>query len=141
MKKTITDDRYEERGSPLCWVWLFIAAMWGMNLALRIAEGDADGVGLAAYLLLMLASGLCAVEWARYRLVVDEQGVFQQRGWAKLTLTWADIASVTVHNRVSLSKSTGVTFCTKQGKRLYVNKTEILPLVQRFARCPVRTDE
>ena len=138
MKKTVTEDRYEEQGSPMCWIWGFIGAMWLVQAILRTGDDSSLALQVCSWVC-VVCSFVTAVLWSRYRLVVDEKGVRQSQAGMTTELAWEELERVTVHNRVSFWKATGLTFCPSdpRKKKLYINRVELLPLVKRYADCPV----
>lgn len=142
MKKIVTEERYEEHGNPLCWIWLFIGSMWVVLLILRMTEGDSI-ISVVGSALCMAASFLNAWIWKGYHLVVDEKGIEVKEGRKVRVIAWQEIKRVTVHNKVSFAKATGLTFhmSDPNAKPLYINKKEeLLPLVKRYAAAPIEEE-
>lgn len=139
MKKIVTEERYEEYGSPMFWIYLFIGAMWVLMLILHIDDGDSV-VQVVCSAFCMAASFLTAWLWSGYHLVVDEKGIEIREGGKTTTIAWPEIERVTVHNKVSFWKSTGLTFhmLDPKAKPRYINKQdELLPLVKRYTELPI----
>ena len=133
MKKIATEERYEEQGSPMFWIYLFIGAMWVLMLILHIDDGDSM-IQVVCSAFCTAASFLTAWLWSRYHLVVDEKGIEVKEAGKVRTIAWSEIERVTVHNKVSFWKSTGLTFhmIDPKARPYYINKKdELLPLVKR----------
>ncbi len=136
MKMIVTDERYEQHGNPQCWVYLLLGVMWMVQAILRMSEGE-------NVLLIISNWGLAIwgtlIGWAamRYRLIVDEKGIEMRNGLQNVTLTWSEIERVTIHNRASFWKSAGISFHVAGKKPIYLTQTELLPLVKRYAACPI----
>lgn len=136
MKKIVTEDRYEAQGSPLCWIWGFIGLVWVMQSVLRMTEGE-GGLLVVFSWICAAASLLNAVIWMRYRLTADEKGLTMTQAWSTVSFTWEELEKVTVYNRVSFWKNTGLTFHPAGKKPFFVGSVELLPLVKRYADCPI----
>ena len=139
MKKIVTEERYEEHGSPMFWIYLFLGAMWVLMLVLHISDGD-SGIEVARSAFCTVASFLTAGVWSGYHLVVDEKGIEVKETGRVRTIAWNEIERVTVHNKVSFWKSTGLTFhmLDPRAKPYYINKQdELLPLVKRYTDLPI----
>lgn len=139
MKKISTEERYEEHGSPMVWIYLFIGVMWVLILALRIDDGDSVGQ-VVFNAVCAVTSFLAAGAWSGYHLVVDEKGIAVKEAGKLRTIAWNEIGRVTVYNKVSLWKATGLTFhmTDPKTKPLYINKQdELLPLVKRYTELPI----
>lgn len=136
MKKIVTDERYEMQGSSMCWIWLLIGLLWLMQSVLRMTEGE-GGLLLVCGWICAAASLLNAVIWMRYRLTADEKGLTMTQGWSTVSFTWEELEKVTVYNRVSFWKSTGLTFHPAGKKPLFIGSMELLPLVRRYSACAI----
>ncbi len=140
MKKIVTDERYEQHGDPTCWVWLLLGVLWVVQAILRMSNGE-NILLIICNWGLAICSALTGWAAMRYRLIVDEKGIKLWNGLRDVTLTWNEIERVTVHNRVSFWKATGVTFYAAGRKSLYLTQTELFPLVKRFAVCPIEEEK
>ena len=139
MKKIVTEERFEVYGTPLFWVWLLIGAMWLLQLVLHIADGE-GGLLVWTKSICTVCSFLSAWIWSQYHLIADEKGIELRQGGKPRSIAWQEIEWVEVHNRVSLSKATGLTlhFTDPDAKPLYLNQEGLLPVVKRYTDVPVK---
>ena len=121
------------------WIYLFIGAMWVLMLILHIDDGDSV-VQVVCSAVCVVACFLTAWLWSGYHLVADEKGIEVKEAGKVRTIAWSEIERVTVYNKVSLWKSTGLTFhmIDPKAKPYYINKKdELLPLVKRYSELPI----
>ena len=140
MKKIVTDVCYEQHGNPSFWKELLICVLWGMLAILSMIDREKVLFIICCWFL-AICRALFAGAAMRYRLIVDEKGIEMRNGLQNVTLTWNEIERVTIHNRVSFWKATGVTFYAAGRKSLYLTQTELFPLVKRYAVCPIEEEK
>ncbi len=140
MKKIVTDERYEQHGDPTCWVWLLLGVLWVVQAILRMSEGE-NVLLIISNWGFAICSALAGWAAMRYRLIVDEKGIEMWNGLRNVTLTWNEIERATIHNKVSFWKATGVTLYVTGKNPIYLNQTELLPLVKRYAACPIEEEK
>ncbi len=142
MKKIIPGERYEERGNPIGWVWLSIGLLWLAQAVTRTLQGDIGGLWAINWLCAIL-SFITAALWARYLLIVDENGIETTFGGQRhRKLRWEEIVRI-VDRSDSFWKSGGLYVYAADApeKAIFIgNKKELPPIIEQYCQLTIDKD-
>lgn len=135
MKNFVPGERFEERGNPMRWFWLLMAALWLMQTILRAVDSEFSGV----FILHAICAVLCLLNFllnTHYLLIVEESGITWRYALSRThQLRWDEISRVVDRENGTFTRSAGLYVypAARPDKALFMGpRSELLPIVKRY---------